>query len=275
VDDDELLAFVHRYAPLVRHLARKFESERADLDDLMQEGNMALIRAFERYRSEEGEFGAYARLWVHGAMHRYAAANSQGAFVIPEYIWREVRATRIVRDLLEQKLLRQASWEEVVLYLGGEVTSDEATSRARSLMALEVQALSLDQPIGEGSLELSDVIAAPDIVDEVWGGQVDNQELDALFTKLDDEETVEIIVRRFGLHNGGRELTLAEVASEVGLSKSLVEAKFRNGMEDLRALGLGRRFVEFEARQARRRSRYQRSLGHAKLGASQMSRRVH
>ncbi|MBK7977681.1 MAG: sigma-70 family RNA polymerase sigma factor [Deltaproteobacteria bacterium] len=142
---------------LVIHIAKRYRRHGIPMLDLVQEGNIGLMKAVERYRVDTGfRFSTYASWWIHQYIRR-SIDNQAGLVRVPLYLQEERRKImRTTRDL-GLELGRKPRTEEIA----EKVSTDEKWVEERMMMRSE--AISLDTPLSaDGSQRLGDVLADPD-----------------------------------------------------------------------------------------------------------------
>jgi RNA polymerase nonessential primary-like sigma factor len=207
---------------LVVSIARNFQNRGVTFLDLIEEGNLGLIHALDRFEPERGfRFSTYATWWIRHAIDRALAAQAR-AVRLPTHVMRELNQLQRARQHLESGwralgLARNASIDDIAHLLGK--TADEVTD----LMVLGEAPASLDSPVGDQSeaalFELvADEVALPP------ERQVAQRELQSLMDQwLDDLPPKQrlVIERRYGL-NGQEPSTLEDLARELGLTRERV-----------------------------------------------------
>ena len=136
---------------LVRKLASTHLSQKVPIDDLIQAGNIGLVRAVEKFDPDRGnKFSTYARAWIKQTINRYV--DEQHTIKIPEY-----QRNKISRIRKVQNELLQATGKEAPLSIVA--TECEMTeNQVETLLAIKQDAISLNKSIGEGESDLEDMI---------------------------------------------------------------------------------------------------------------------
>jgi len=222
--------FIRANLRLVVSIARRHNHGRMPLDDLIQEGNIGLIKAIDRFDYERGyRFSTYASWWIR---HNIARALSDKG-----------RAVRIPVHMLEIIKIAAVAATTIVARTGCEPTleelaADTGISRQRLLQARESAAattLSLDRPIGddEGRRHI-DLLVDKDAVSPFDGVASQNwlAEVQRLLGTLTQIET-RIIRWRFGL-DGGEELTLRDIGDKYGLSRERIRQLQEQALRKMR-----------------------------------------
>lgn len=217
-------ALVERNMGLVRAIAREFTHMGARYDDLVAEGNMALLRAADRFDPERGvRFGSYAATWIRHAMRSVRSGNARPVHV-PTRMLRELRSLVAARSELAETLDRTPTIAEL----------SEHTGLSKAHIRDLIERLDLLEPIrtiDPAHCAVTEKTPSADSFD-FDDAPTDADRLRVLVAKLPVQER-EVISRCFGL-NDAEPMTLRAVAESMELNAAAVRKILRNGMIRLR-----------------------------------------
>ncbi|MCA1645201.1 MAG: sigma-70 family RNA polymerase sigma factor [Chloroflexi bacterium] len=214
---------------LVVSVARRYSNRGMPLIDLVQEGNLGLLRAVEKFDWRRGfKFSTYATWWIRQAVSR-AIADDARTIRIPVHLYDVVNRMARISSQLHQELGREPTDAEV-----GEALQISA-ERVRELNTVLPQPVSLDGFVGEdGDTRLSDVVAddsAANLETTAEQRLLAEQIRDTLLTLTPRERRV--IERRFGLTDDADE-TLTAIGREIGVTRERIRQIEATALRKLR-----------------------------------------
>jgi RNA polymerase primary sigma factor/RNA polymerase nonessential primary-like sigma factor len=214
---------------LVVSVAKKHSRAGVPLLDVIQDGNMGLIHAVEKFDYAKGyKFSTYATWWIRQAIDR-GTADQARTIRLPVHIVGELARFSRVERQLALRLNREPTIEELAEEVGTPV------EKLVELRKAAREAISLDTPMGEeGDTTLSDLVEDTEgpTADEVVEAQALSDELRAVVRSLPRREA-QIISLRFGLYDGHQH-SLQQVADRLGYTRERIRQLEKQALAELR-----------------------------------------
>lgn len=228
-DEDARKRIILANLRLVVHIARGYRNRGLPLLDLIEEGNLGLIRAADRFEPERGlRFSTYAAIWIRQAILRGVAEQARSLRIPVQMFQQMNRYTRAERAL-RARLGRDPSITEVAANL------EISVPRAERLAALIYGLRSLDEGSSLAAFEqltLDDLTEAPPSVERLVELQLEHEKIDQLLRSLSQREE-QILRIRYGFHDGVAR-TLAQTGQHFGISRERVRQIEARAFDKLR-----------------------------------------
>jgi RNA polymerase primary sigma factor len=232
-DEDAKRRLIESNLRLVMSITRNYTRAEVPLLDLIQEGNLGLIRAVEKFDYKLGyKLSTYATWWIRQSITR-ALADQGRTIRLPVHVAEQVRRAQRARRQLAQRLNRDPSTEEIAKEAGF------TPERVQELFELVTDPVSLETPVGDGESMYADLIE--DQRSESPDAQTANsaralelaRALDALEPRMRH-----VLARRFGL-DGEPPQTLEDLGNDLGITRERVRQIETRALRQLRAIAPG------------------------------------
>jgi len=213
---------------LVMSITRNYTRADVPLLDLIQEGNLGLIRAVEKFDWTMGyKLSTYATWWIRQAVQRALAEQSR-TIRLPVHVADQVRRVQKARRILGQKFNRDPSIDEIA------VESGYTPERAQELLDLIQEHVSLESPVGDGESVMADLIEDTYAIqpEVATSDKLLSLELARALRQL-NPRLQQVLALRFGLE-GGTARTLEQVGVEMGITRERVRQLETRALRELR-----------------------------------------
>lgn len=229
-DEDAKSRLIECNLRLVMSITRHYTRAGVPLLDLIQEGNLGLIRAVEKFDYTLGyKLSTYATWWIRQSVSR-ALAEQGRTIRLPVHVADQVRRVTRARRTLGQKFNRDPSIEEIAL------EADFTPEKVESLLELVQDHVSLDTPVGDGESVMSDLIEDMNAIapETETSERLRSSELAAALLRLNPRQQ-RVLTERFGL-DGDKPKTLEEVGVILGITRERVRQLETRALRELRSV---------------------------------------
>lgn len=214
---------------LVVSIAKRYMGQGLPFPDLIQEGNVGLMRAVDKYDYRRGNrFSTYATWWIRQAITR-ALAQKTRTIRIPLHMTERIRQMYRTAQVLEQRLGRRPTPEEIARHM------ELPAEAVRGMMDASQHAIALERPVGDdGDSEFGDFIEdrdSPSPLDSATQNLL-QEAIEEVLSELTPRQS-HILRLRFGL-SGGESHTLEEIANKFGLSRERIRQLEKEALRRLR-----------------------------------------
>jgi RNA polymerase primary sigma factor len=222
--------FIRANTRLVVNIAKKYRNKGMPFSDLIQAGNLGLIKAVDKFEYQQGnKFSTYATWWIRQSITRSLTQNSR-TIRIPDHLSSRIRKVHQAARVLEQRLGRQPTPGEIAHQMG--LTQE----RVERLLRISRRPLSLDRPVNreDDQSELGSFIEDENTPppSERAAQHLLKEDLEVLLNELEPREA-RILRLRFGLQDN-RTYTLEELGEKFGVSRERIRQIERKALRKLR-----------------------------------------
>jgi RNA polymerase primary sigma factor len=232
-DEEAKRKLIESNLRLVMSITRNYTKAGVPLLDLIQEGNLGLIRAVEKFDYKLGfKLSTYATWWIRQAVTR-ALADQGRTIRLPVHVADQVRRLMRSRRVLTQKLNRDPTIDEL------SAESGFAPKRVEELLDLVEHPVSLETPVGDGESNFGDLVedTKADLPEDMTARRLRAVEVAVALQHL-NPRLQRVLALRFGL-DGEKPQTLEQVGAELGITRERVRQLEGRALRELRAVAPG------------------------------------
>jgi RNA polymerase primary sigma factor len=229
-DEEAKRRLIESNLRLVMSITRNYTKASVPLLDLIQEGNLGLIRAVEKFDYRLGfKLSTYATWWIRQAISR-ALAEQGRTIRLPVHVADRVRKVTRARRVLGQKLSRDPTLEEIA------AESGFTPEQVRNLLELVQDHVSLETPVGDGESSFGDLLEDPSASapEAETAERLRSTELAEALAQL-KPRMQRVLIARFGL-DGSKPKTLEEVGVLLGITRERVRQLETRALRELRTV---------------------------------------
>jgi len=232
-DEEAKRRLIESNLRLVMSITRNYTKASVPLLDLIQEGNLGLIRAVEKFDYRLGfKLSTYATWWIRQAISR-ALAEQGRTIRLPVHVADRVRKVTRARRVLGQKLSRDPTLDEIA------AESGFTPEQVRNLLELVQDHVSLETPVGDGESSFGDLLEDPSASapEAETADRLRSTELADALAQL-KPRMQRVLIARFGL-DGSKPKTLEEVGAMLGITRERVRQLETRALRELRTVAPG------------------------------------
>ena len=230
-DDSARQLMINANLRLVVKIARRYNNRGLPLSDLIEEGNIGLMRAVTKFDEVHGcRFSTYATWWIRQSVER-AIMNQSRTIRLPVHIGKEFNSVLRAANALRADLGREPESSEIAEYMG------KTEQRVQDLKGVSAHTESADQLLHqEGDFTLYDVTEdeRADLPSDHMEAQVRSDLLDSWLSRLTDKER-EVVRFRFGLGTNEDPRTLESIGNHLGVTRERIRQIQVGALQKLRA----------------------------------------